>query len=281
MPLPLNAPSVVIRHSRHGGGVVGPNRRSFRPDPRADEPLATARCGLSARGVPTPEVVAYAVYPAIWPFARGRRHAQASRGSRSRTWQPGGGRGARGRGSTRSAACFGALAGAGAASRPESEEHSRVIPRRANRPRSFSMWIASSFGAPASADDRHVSALRASSALVAKWPSGHHDSRAHGEPRGHAAPRRREPPHEPRADRSRLHRDDERRRRRGARAAGDQRAQAGESRDAHHVGAPAGPGDARPRAPARGRDRPLRPIGRAGADSSTSGVRCASASSTS
>ncbi len=66
--LPDGAP-VVVRHSRHGGLLAPVTGDLFVRPTRAAHELAAART-LARHGVPTPEVVAYAVYPAFGPFAR-------------------------------------------------------------------------------------------------------------------------------------------------------------------------------------------------------------------
>ncbi len=66
-----NLPSgaeVVVRHSRHGGLLAPLTGDLFLAPTRAPRELAAA-LRLAAAGVPTPELLAYAVYPA-GPFAR-------------------------------------------------------------------------------------------------------------------------------------------------------------------------------------------------------------------
>jgi len=64
-----NGVEVVVRHSRHGGLLAPLTGDLFRSPTRAPTELAAA-LRLAGAGVPTPEVLAYAVYPAIGPFAR-------------------------------------------------------------------------------------------------------------------------------------------------------------------------------------------------------------------
>jgi 3-deoxy-D-manno-octulosonic acid kinase len=62
-PLPRGAGRVVVRHNRHGGILASfPGDRFLLPT-RAPHELETA-LRLAAAGVPTPEIVAYALYPA-------------------------------------------------------------------------------------------------------------------------------------------------------------------------------------------------------------------------
>jgi hypothetical protein len=60
---------VVVRHSRHGGLLAPLTRDLFLAPTRAPHELAAA-VRLAAAGVPTSEVLAYAVYPAMGPFVR-------------------------------------------------------------------------------------------------------------------------------------------------------------------------------------------------------------------
>jgi 3-deoxy-D-manno-octulosonic acid kinase len=60
---------VVVRHSRHGGLLAPLTGDLFLAPTRAPGELATA-IRLAAAGVPTPEVLGYAIYPAIGPFVR-------------------------------------------------------------------------------------------------------------------------------------------------------------------------------------------------------------------
>src|SRR5208337_2439154 len=64
-----NGVEVVVRHSRHGGALAALTGDLFLAPTRAPVELATA-LRLAHAGVPTPEVVAYAVYPAFGPLAR-------------------------------------------------------------------------------------------------------------------------------------------------------------------------------------------------------------------
>jgi 3-deoxy-D-manno-octulosonic acid kinase len=75
-----NRAEVVVRHSRHGGAFARVTGDLFLSPTRAPRELATA-LRLAAAGVPTPEVVAYAVYPATWPFARADVVTRRLRGS--------------------------------------------------------------------------------------------------------------------------------------------------------------------------------------------------------
>lgn len=60
---------VVVRHSRHGGLLAPFTGDLFIAPTRAPAELAAAR-RLADAGVPTPEVLAYAVYAAAGPFVR-------------------------------------------------------------------------------------------------------------------------------------------------------------------------------------------------------------------
>src|SRR5215467_3319533 len=65
----LDGTRVVVRHNRHGG-VVGPLTRDlFLPPTRAPIEL-DASLRLAAAGVPTPELLAYAIYPAPFGLRR-------------------------------------------------------------------------------------------------------------------------------------------------------------------------------------------------------------------
>ena len=64
-----NGVEVVVRHSRHGGLLAPLTGDLFLVPTRAPLELAAA-LRLADAGVPTPDVLAYAVYPAIGPFAR-------------------------------------------------------------------------------------------------------------------------------------------------------------------------------------------------------------------
>lgn len=68
VPLPACAARVVVRHSRHGGVFAPVTGDLFLGDTRAPRELAIA-IALTERGVPTPEIVAYATY-AAGPFRR-------------------------------------------------------------------------------------------------------------------------------------------------------------------------------------------------------------------
>lgn len=63
VPLPDGESDVVVRHSRHGGLLAPLTGDRFRAPTRAPHELATA-LRLTRLGVRTPEVVAYATYPA-------------------------------------------------------------------------------------------------------------------------------------------------------------------------------------------------------------------------
>jgi 3-deoxy-D-manno-octulosonic acid kinase len=62
-------PEVVVRHSRHGGVLAVLTRDFFLTPGRAPAELA-ASARLREAGVPTPEVIAYAIYSAAGPFCR-------------------------------------------------------------------------------------------------------------------------------------------------------------------------------------------------------------------
>jgi Lipopolysaccharide kinase (Kdo/WaaP) family len=68
-PLPDGSTRVVVRHNRHGGLMAPVTRDLFRPPTRAPLELE-ASCRLASAGVPTPEIVAYAIYPAPFGFRR-------------------------------------------------------------------------------------------------------------------------------------------------------------------------------------------------------------------
>lgn len=59
----------VVRHSRHGGLLAPITRDLFQPPTRAPRELVTSR-QLAASGVATPDVLAYATYPALFGFRR-------------------------------------------------------------------------------------------------------------------------------------------------------------------------------------------------------------------
>src|SRR6476646_5035619 len=63
VPLPDDETRVVIRHSRHGGLLAPVTGDRFLAPTRAPHELRTA-LRLADAGVPTPEVIAYATYPA-------------------------------------------------------------------------------------------------------------------------------------------------------------------------------------------------------------------------
>ena len=62
VPLPNGETRVVVRHNRHGGMFAPLTRDLFLAPTRAPLELDVSRA-LTRAGVPTPEVVAYAVYP--------------------------------------------------------------------------------------------------------------------------------------------------------------------------------------------------------------------------
>jgi hypothetical protein len=64
-----NGVEVVVRHSQHGGLLAPFTGDRFIAPTRAPRELAAA-LRLAVAGVPTPEVLAYAVYPVVGPFAR-------------------------------------------------------------------------------------------------------------------------------------------------------------------------------------------------------------------
>ncbi len=64
-----NGPEVVVRHSRHGGLLAPLTRDLFLAPTRAPHELEVA-LRLRAAGVPTPEVLAYAVYTVTGPLCR-------------------------------------------------------------------------------------------------------------------------------------------------------------------------------------------------------------------
>lgn len=75
-----NGVEVVVRHSRHGGALAAVTRDLFFAPTRAPRELANA-LRLASAGVPTPDVVAYAVYPATWPLVRADIATLLMRGS--------------------------------------------------------------------------------------------------------------------------------------------------------------------------------------------------------
>jgi hypothetical protein len=68
VPLP-DGTRVVVRHSRHGGMLAPMTGDRFLAPTRAPRELETS-LRLVAAGVATPDVIAYAVYPAGGPFRR-------------------------------------------------------------------------------------------------------------------------------------------------------------------------------------------------------------------
>jgi len=69
VPLPDGRTRVVVRHSRHGGLLAPVTGDRFLSPTRAPRELATS-LRLAAARVPTPEVIAYAVYRAGGPLRR-------------------------------------------------------------------------------------------------------------------------------------------------------------------------------------------------------------------
>ena len=69
VPLPDDETRVVVRHSRHGGLLAPVTGDRFLAPTRAPHELRTA-LRLADAGVPTPEVIAYATYPAGGVFQR-------------------------------------------------------------------------------------------------------------------------------------------------------------------------------------------------------------------
>lgn len=69
VPLPNDAATVVIRHSRHGGLLAPLTGDRFLGPTRAPAELEIA-LRLARAGVPTPQIVAYATYPAGRAFQR-------------------------------------------------------------------------------------------------------------------------------------------------------------------------------------------------------------------
>jgi len=67
--LPRSSVRVVIRHNQHGGALARITRDLFLTPTKAGHELRIA-LELDRRGVPTPEVVAYATYQAFPPFRR-------------------------------------------------------------------------------------------------------------------------------------------------------------------------------------------------------------------
>jgi len=69
VPLPLGGPLVVVRRSHHGGLLAGLTRDLFLPPTRAPYELLVSLL-LARAGIPTPPVIAYAVYAAGPLFRR-------------------------------------------------------------------------------------------------------------------------------------------------------------------------------------------------------------------
>lgn len=61
--------AAVVRHSRHGGWLAPLTRDLFSAPSRAPQELASAQ-ELQRRGVPTPDVLGFAVYPAPFGLVR-------------------------------------------------------------------------------------------------------------------------------------------------------------------------------------------------------------------
>jgi 3-deoxy-D-manno-octulosonic acid kinase len=68
-PLPHGGPTVVVRHARHGGLLAKVTGDRFPGRTRAARELALS-ARLASLGVPTPTIVAYAIYPAGPMLAR-------------------------------------------------------------------------------------------------------------------------------------------------------------------------------------------------------------------
>jgi hypothetical protein len=75
-----NGVEVVVRHTRHGGALAALTGDLFFSPTRAPRELANA-LRLANAGVPTPEVVAYVVYPVVGPLARADVATRALRGA--------------------------------------------------------------------------------------------------------------------------------------------------------------------------------------------------------
>ncbi|MDD2850476.1 MAG: lipopolysaccharide kinase InaA family protein [Desulfuromonadaceae bacterium] len=68
--LPVTPPiQVVVRRNRHGGLLGGVTGEYFLAPTRAPHELATS-LRLAVAGIPTPQVIAYAIYPVAGMFAR-------------------------------------------------------------------------------------------------------------------------------------------------------------------------------------------------------------------
>jgi len=68
-PLPLGGGNVVVRHNHHGGMFARFTRDLFRGDTRAPHELRISE-RLQEYGVPTPAILAFAVYPVALGFKR-------------------------------------------------------------------------------------------------------------------------------------------------------------------------------------------------------------------
>jgi tRNA A-37 threonylcarbamoyl transferase component Bud32 len=68
-PLPSSDERVVVRHNRHGGMLARVTRDLFRGETRAPHELRVSE-RLRERGVPTPAIVSYVVYPVAFGFKR-------------------------------------------------------------------------------------------------------------------------------------------------------------------------------------------------------------------
>lgn len=64
-----NGTKIVVRHSHHGGMFAALTGDLFLKPPRAPHELEMA-VALRAAGVPTPDVIGYAIYDAVGPFCR-------------------------------------------------------------------------------------------------------------------------------------------------------------------------------------------------------------------
>lgn len=69
VPLPGGAANVVVRRSRHGGLLAPITGESFLGSTRAPHELEVS-LELDAAGIPTPQVLAYAMYPSSRMFRR-------------------------------------------------------------------------------------------------------------------------------------------------------------------------------------------------------------------